>query len=40
MADFSETGISRGGETITITAREFKTLAFLIRERRTRDLLG
>ena len=39
MADFSETEISPGGETITITAREFKTLAFSTRERRARDLV-
>jgi DNA-binding response OmpR family regulator len=29
MVDFSKTEIARGGEKITVTAKEFKTLEFL-----------
>jgi DNA-binding response OmpR family regulator len=31
MVDFSKTEITRGGEKVTVTAKEFKTLEFLIK---------
>jgi DNA-binding response OmpR family regulator len=40
MVDFSKTEIARGGEKITVTAKEIQDTGVLDKERRTRDLSG